>query len=176
MSDLEADIAAYLGGQYGSTVTLHGVQRIAVGWSHETWLFDAEWDGQRLGMCLRRDPGNALLREMSDLATQFTVLHAPGAHRRAGAEGLLLRGRSRRSSAAPFLVMEKVPARARARGVATGRRSTRDAATRGVLPGSFTDALAAIHTADWRPPASTCSACRATATTSSAARSPSGAG
>src|SRR4051812_11462401 len=57
---------------------LEGVQRIAVGWSHETWLFDALWQGagspQRRGFCLRRDPGNALLRELSDLAVQYRVL------------------------------------------------------------------------------------------------------
>jgi len=149
MSDLEADIAAYLGDQYGSTVTLHGVQRIAVGWSHETWLFDAEWDGQRLGMCLRRDQGNALLREMSDLATQFTVLRAlertdvpaPKAYFFEDDPAIL---------GAPFLVMEKVPGTCPSPWGRDGQAFYREAAARGVLPGSFTDALVAIHTADWR--------------------------
>src|SRR5439155_21630199 len=40
---------------------LGNVERIAVGWSHETWLFDASWTdemGPRTqGFCLRRDPG-----------------------------------------------------------------------------------------------------------------------
>jgi len=55
-------------------LTLESVQRIAVGWSHETWLFDAVWREQRLGFCLRRDPGNALLRHLSSLETQYRVL------------------------------------------------------------------------------------------------------
>ena len=54
-------------------VTIADMTRIAVGWSHETWLFDACWtdaDGdQRRGLCLRRDPGNALLRETQTLAS-----------------------------------------------------------------------------------------------------------
>src|SRR5262245_14601086 len=59
-------------------LALENVERIAVGWSPETWLFDAVWrDGasqERLGLCLRRDPGNALLRHLSTLETQFRVL------------------------------------------------------------------------------------------------------
>ena len=59
-------------------LSLRNVQRIAVGWSHETWLFDLTYrqDGEshEQGLCLRRDPGNALLRHMSDLAEQFRVL------------------------------------------------------------------------------------------------------
>ena len=57
---------------------LDAVERIAVGWSHETWLFDAHWiqddEPKSQGLCLRRDPGNALLRHFSDLGTQFRVL------------------------------------------------------------------------------------------------------
>jgi hypothetical protein len=45
---------------------LRAVNRIAVGWSHETWLFDATWQEagrvRTRGMCIRRDPGNTLLR------------------------------------------------------------------------------------------------------------------
>ena len=54
------------------------MHRIAVGWSHETWLFDLTWrEGgtpHRRGLCLRRDPGNALLRHLSSLEDQFRVL------------------------------------------------------------------------------------------------------
>ena len=56
-------------------VAIENLERIAVGWSHETWLFDARWrsaEGERVqGLCLRRDPGNALLRAESDLGEQF---------------------------------------------------------------------------------------------------------
>ena len=67
-------------------VRLEDVQRIAVGWSHETWLFDVTWweggTAHRRGLCLRRDPGNALLRHLSSLEDQFRVLQclAPFSH------------------------------------------------------------------------------------------------
>ena len=79
--DLEIIISNYLAKQLevSGNVSISDLTRIAVGWSHETWLFDADWrnnDGehQRLELCLRRDPGNALLREASDLEEQFIVL------------------------------------------------------------------------------------------------------
>ena len=149
---VEERIADYLGEQLGAPVALADVQRIAVGWSHETWLFDASWtsDGvtTREGMCLRRDPGNALLREMSDLATQFTVLRAlestavpaPKAYFFEDDPAVL---------DAPFLVMEKVPGTCPSPWGRDGQAFYRAAAERGVLPLSFTDALVAIHTADW---------------------------
>jgi aminoglycoside phosphotransferase (APT) family kinase protein len=149
---VEERIASYLIDQVGAPVVLSDVQRIAVGWSHETWLFDATWtsDGvtTRQGMCLRRDPGNALLREMSDLGTQFTVLQAlastdvpaPRAYWFEDDPAVL---------DAPFLVMEKVPGTCPSPWGRDGQAFYRDAAGRGVLPLSFTDALVAIHTADW---------------------------
>ena len=42
---------------------------------------------RRQGFCLRRDPGNALLRELSDLGTQYRVLRLPGRHRRCRPRG-----------------------------------------------------------------------------------------
>jgi aminoglycoside phosphotransferase (APT) family kinase protein len=134
-------------------VTLERVERIAVGWSHETWLFDAVWrDGasdQRLGLCLRRDPGNALLRHLSTLETQFKVLQCleptelptPKPYWFESDASIL---------DAPFLVMEKV------RGVCPspwgrdGRAFYAAAAERGTLPNSFTRTLATLHTLDWK--------------------------
>ena len=77
----DEQIREYLAGQFAAPdLRLNGVERIAVGWSHETWLFDAVWTEGGVtrseGLCLRRDPGNALLREMSDLGQQFRVLQA----------------------------------------------------------------------------------------------------
>ena len=75
-TDVEARIRDYLAANLpgAADLRLEGVQRIAVGWSHETWLFDATWGGDggptTQGFCLRRDPGNALLRELSDLGIQ----------------------------------------------------------------------------------------------------------
>ena len=131
---------------------LSSVERIAVGWSHETWLFDGSWTegGDRTqGFCLRRDPGNALLREMSDLATQYRVLRCleptpvPTPRPFFFEDDPAILG-------APFLVMEKVPGTCPSPWGREGRRFYEDAAARGVLPDSFTDTLVALHTLDWR--------------------------
>jgi aminoglycoside phosphotransferase (APT) family kinase protein len=151
---IEDRIAAYLAAQLSATdLVLHGVERIAVGWSHETWLFDATWtaDGaaHAQGFCLRRDPGNALLREMSDLGTQFRVLQCldaadvPTPHPYFFEDDPSILG-------APFLVMEKVTGTCPSPWGREGRRFYAEAAERGALPDSFTDALIALHTLDWR--------------------------
>lgn len=151
---LEERIRDYLAGRLGATdLELRDVARIAVGWSHETWLFDAAWtaSGERheQGFCLRRDPGNALLREMSDLAVQFKVLQAldatavptPRPYFFEAGDDIL---------GAPFVVMEKVAGVCPSPWGREGRRFYEEAARRGVLPDSFTDALVAIHNVDWR--------------------------
>ncbi len=151
----EADITAVLAAKLGTDdLRLDGIERIAVGWSHETWLFDATWTDetgttQTRGFCLRRDPGNALLRHLSDLGEQFRVLQAlegtdvpaPKAYWYDDDPAVL---------GAPFLVMEKVPGVCPSPWGREGRRFYEDAAARGVLPLSFTDALAALHNLDWR--------------------------
>lgn len=147
-------IRGYLAAHFRAPdLALHDVERIAVGWSHETWLFDATFtdaDGpQRLGLCLRRDPGNALLRDLSSLRTQYEVLlcldgtDVPSPHPYLYEEDAsVLDG--------PFLVMAKVPGVCPSPWGREGRRFYTEAAARGVLPRSFTDALVAIHTLDWR--------------------------
>jgi aminoglycoside phosphotransferase (APT) family kinase protein len=143
-------LAGYLN---ADDVQLSAVERITVGWSHETWLFDASWTDSHQtrtqGFCLRRDPGNALLREMSDLAVQYRVLRcleptavpAPRAYFFEDDASVL---------GAPFLVMEKVPGTCPSPWGREGRRFYEDAAARGVLPKSFTDTLVTLHTLDWR--------------------------
>ena len=128
------------------------LEQIAVGWSHETWLFDAHWTvegkARSQGFCLRRDPGNALLRDLSDLAVQFRVLQCleptavptPAPYWYEDDEAIL---------GAPFLVMEKVPGTCPNPWGREGRRFYEDAARRGRLPASFTGALAALHGLDW---------------------------
>ena len=152
---VEERISSYLSTKLGSNGEVHltDVEQIAVGWSHETWLFDAHWSeggtARTHGFCLRRDPGNALLRHMSDLATQFRVLQcldqtavpSPKPHWYEDDRDIL---------DAPFLVMDKVPGTCPNPWGRDGRRFYTDAAGRGVLPRSFTDALAALHTLDWR--------------------------
>ena len=130
------------------------MQRIAVGWSHETWLFDLTWreggTAHRRGLCLRRDPGNALLRHLSSLEEQFRVLAVPRERRSLPTPKPYWFERDPAILDAPFLVMEKVPGTARARGAGRAAHSTQAAAERGTLPASFTATLATLHTLDWR--------------------------
>jgi aminoglycoside phosphotransferase (APT) family kinase protein len=134
-------------------VMIDDLTRIAVGWSHETWLFDVHWvrDGSHhdQGLCLRRDPGNALLREMSDLGEQFAVLRCLEATE-VPAPRVFWHEPDPAVLGAPALVMEKVAGECPSPWGRAGREYYAAAAERGVLPVSFTDALAAIHTADWR--------------------------
>ena len=152
---LEPRIVDYLASRLPQArgLALANVNRIAVGWSHETWLFDATWEeaGAKVsrGMCLRRDPGNALLRHLSSLEDQFRVLQcleatelpAPRPYWYEGDPGIL---------DAPFLVMEKVPGTCPSPWGREGRAYYAEAAGRGVLPASFTATLATLHTLDWR--------------------------
>jgi aminoglycoside phosphotransferase (APT) family kinase protein len=151
---VEQRIRSYLGDRLEATdLRFAGMEQIAVGWSHETWLFDATWTGDdgpvTRGFCLRRDPGNALLRELSDLGRQFRVLQcleptpvpSPRPYFYEEDPAIL---------DAPFLVMEKVSGACPSPWGRDGRRFYAEAAARGVLPDSFTDALVSLHTLDWR--------------------------
>jgi aminoglycoside phosphotransferase (APT) family kinase protein len=132
---------------------LGGVERITTGWSHETWLLDASWTEagrtRTEGLCLRLDPGNALLREMSDLETQYRVLRRLEDQPVPTPRPVLFEA-DRSVLGAPFLVMEKVPGSCPSPWSRAGRRYYEEAAERGVLPGSFTDTLVGLHTLDWR--------------------------
>jgi aminoglycoside phosphotransferase (APT) family kinase protein len=150
----ERRIRDYLAAKLGADdLQLRNVQHIAVGWSHETWLLDAVWvkgDQQvEQGLCLRRDPGNALLRELSDLETQFRVLRCLE-HTAVPAPRAYFIERDASTLGGPTIVMEKVPGVCPSPWSREGRRFYEEAARRGVLPDSFTDALVALHTLDWR--------------------------
>lgn len=151
---LEARIRDYLAQRLGADeLHLEGVERIAVGWSHETWLFDACWasHGQptRQGLCLRRDPGNALLRELSDLETQFRVLQCLDATPVPTPKAFFFEDDPAILDA-PFIVMEKVPGTCPNPWGREGRRFYAEAAARGALPRSFTDTLVSLHNLDWQ--------------------------
>ncbi len=136
-----------------SDLKMENVERIAVGWSHETWLFDLHYRDrsgpQQMGLCVRRDPGNALLRHLSDLEQQFrvlecleaTALQTPKAYWFESDTEIL---------GGPFLVMEKVPGTCRNPWGREGRAYYQAAAERGTLPASFTATLATLHSIDWR--------------------------
>ncbi|MGH1490990.1 MAG: phosphotransferase family protein [Acidimicrobiales bacterium] len=152
---LEAIVSAYLAEKLESDgpVTISGMTRIAVGWSHETWLFDAIWrqggSEQQQGLCLRRDPGNALLRHESDLGQQYRVLKCLEATD-VPAPQVFWYEPDAAALGAPALIMERVPGECPSPWRKAGREFYAAAADRGVLPESFTDALAAIHNADWK--------------------------
>lgn len=134
-------------------VTVTNMTRIAVGWSHETWLFDASWTAagqhRHQGLCLRRDPGNALLRHESDLGEQFRVLQCLEGTE-VPAPKVFWHEPEAEALGAPALIMERVPGECPSPWRKAGREYYAAAAERGVLPNSFTDALAAIHNTDWR--------------------------
>ena len=153
--ELSGVLSEYLQERLGTSgpVDIVNPERIAVGWSHETWLFEAVWAdgvaGQRRDFCLRRDPGNALLREQSDLAEQFRVLRcleatdvpAPRAYWYEADPTVL---------GAPAIVMERVVGECPSPWRRAGRDYYAAAAERGVLPVNFTEALAAVHNVDWQ--------------------------
>lgn len=125
----------------------------AVGWSHEIYTFHAQWseDGRavRRGMCLRKDPGAGLLRELSSLKDQYRVLEAlqktdlptPKVYWFEEDESVL---------GGPFFIMEKVEGEAPNPWSRAGKQIYAEAAKRGKLPRSFVEALAALHNLDWR--------------------------
>ena len=134
-------------------ITLESFAQQSVGWSHEIFLFDAVWkegsEPRRRGFCLRKDPGCGLLREMSSLEEQFRVLKAleptavptPKVYWYEPDPSIL---------GGPFLVMEKVPGNVPNPWSKSGEEAYAEAAVRGVLPRSFTEALAALHNVDWK--------------------------
>jgi len=152
---LETRILDYLADRMpdARALVLHGVQRIAVGWSHETWLFDLHYEQEgeprSMGLCLRRDPGNALLRHLSDLEIQFRVLQCLESTALPTPRAYWFE-RDPEILGAPFLVMEKVPGICPSPWGREGRAFYAEAAQRGKLPASFTATLATLHTLDWR--------------------------
>lgn len=151
----EGRIVEYLVTRFptANDLKLDNVQRIAVGWSHETWLFDLHYqlDGaaKQQGLCLRRDPGNALLRHLSDLEQQFRVLKCLESTALATPKAYWFES-DPAFLGAPFLVMDKVPGACPNPWGRDGRDYYASAAERGVLPQSFTSTLATLHTLDWR--------------------------
>jgi aminoglycoside phosphotransferase (APT) family kinase protein len=152
---LEARIIDYLASRLpdGQGFALENVQRIAVGWSHDTWLFDLTWreggEPRRRGLCLRRDPGNTLLRHLSSLEAQFRVLQCLDATALPTPRPYWFE-RDAAILDMPFLVMEKVAGTCPSPWGREGRAFYQAAAERGALPASFTATLATLHTLDWR--------------------------
>jgi aminoglycoside phosphotransferase (APT) family kinase protein len=155
MSALQPRILDYLQSRLpqATRLSLQQVQRMSVGWSHETCLFDLHYqeagEARRLGLCLRRDPGNALLRHLSDLEQQFRVLQCLQRTALPAPKPYWFE-RDPTILGAPFLIMEKVSGTCPNPWGRDGRAFYKAAADRGVLPRSFTTTLATLHTLDWR--------------------------
>jgi aminoglycoside phosphotransferase (APT) family kinase protein len=134
-------------------LTLSQFTQTAGGWSHEIYIFYAQWqeDGKEVtrGLCLRKDPGVGLLRNLSNLHEQYRVLQAleptPAPTPKVywyEEDPTLLGG--------PFFVMEKVEGEVPNPWSRAGKQFYAEAAQRGKLPRSFVEALAALHNLDWR--------------------------
>lgn len=156
MSDsAQEKILAYLQSKLPQAKNLSLTQftHSAGGWSHEIYIFYAHWqeDGQNVtrGLCLRKDPGISLLRNLSDLREQYRVLQAleptsiptPKLYWYEE-DSTLLDG--------PFFVMEKIEGEVPNPWSRVGKQYYAEAAQRGKLPRSFVEALAALHNLDWR--------------------------
>jgi len=134
-------------------LTLTQFTQTAGGWSHEIYTFSAHWreDDQEVtrGLCLRKDPGVGLLRNLSDLKEQYRVLQAlgptpvPTPQAYWYEEGPTLLG-------GPFFVMEKVEGEVPNPWSRVGKQYYAEAAKRDKLPRSFVEALATLHNLDWR--------------------------
>lgn len=152
--EFEKRVIAYLGSKLpqASDLSLVDLQRIAVGWSHETWLFDLHYTEYKkaisLPLCLRRDPGNALLRELSDLEEQFRVLKCLESTQIASPKAYWFES-DPEILGSSFLVMEKVQGSCPSPWGKDGRKYYAEASERGNLPRSFVETLATLHTADW---------------------------
>ena len=155
VNDFERQALAYLQSKIedAEQYRLVNVERIAVGWSHETWLFDLSFvrhgEQQLLPLCLRRDPGNALLRHLSSLEEQFRVLQCLDSTELPTPKPYWFEPEPN-ILGAPFLIMEKVPGTCPNPWGKQGRAFYADAATREDLPRSFTETLATLHRLDWQ--------------------------
>ena len=156
MTDTTQDaIVAYLQAKLprACDLALSGFTQTAGGWSHEIYTFDARWmeDGAEVvrGLCVRKDPGVGLLRDLSSLEEQYRVLRAlEGTGVRAPRaywyepDAALLGG--------PFFVMERIEGEVPNPWSRAGKQYYAEAAGRGRLAPSFVEALASLHTLDWR--------------------------
>lgn len=152
---MQEDIIAYLRTKlpHARHLTLSDFTQTAGGWSHEIYTFEAQWDEDgaqvRRSLCLRKDPGYGLLRHLSDLHEQFRVLQCleatavptPKAYWYED-DPAILGGR--------FFIMEKVEGEVPNPWSRAGKQYYAAASQRDTLPHSFVEALAALHTLDWR--------------------------
>lgn len=138
---------------HANELTLSQFTHSPGGWSHEIYIFYAHWkeDGQPVtrGMCLRKDPGAGLLRELSDLKEQYRVLQALESTA-APTPKVYWYEEDTSILGGPFFVMEKVEGEVPNPWSKVGKQYYAEAATRSKLPKSFVEALASLHNLDWK--------------------------
>jgi len=152
---VEAAVLAYLQVKMPQArgLALSDFTQMTGGWSHEVYVFNATWreNGRETsrGMCLRKDPGAGLLRELSSLKEQYRILQAleatplptPKVYWYEGDPALL---------GGPFFIMEKIEGQVPNPWSRAGKQAYAEAARRGRLPRSFVETLAELHNLDWR--------------------------
>src|SRR5690242_19278843 len=138
-----ASVSDYLAASFEvAEVLVDNVVKASVGWSHQSWLFDAHWRGTEgpvtKGFCQRLDPGTSLLRAESDLAQQFDVLKCLASTSLPTPTPLVLE-KDDSFLGGQFLIMDKLPGVCPSPWSRDGAAFYHDAAGRGKLPLSFTD-------------------------------------
>ena len=144
LQDFAARLEAFLTAKTGAPARVGNLRQLTGGASRDTWSFDAEIDGTRLGLVLRRDLGGTITDEALSRADEFHLLEI--AH---GAGVLAPRPRWLCADAtvlgAPFFLMDRLE------GESVGRRVVREpglAEARRRLPRQMGEQLARIHAID----------------------------
>ncbi len=146
LKDTAARLEAYLAEQAGAPVRVANLRQLTGGASRDTWSFDADIGGERLGLVLRRDLGGNITDEALSREHEFRLLET--AHQ----AGILVpRPRWLCPAAtvlgAPFFIMDRLE------GESVGRRIVREPAlaeARKKLPRQMGEQLARIHAIDPR--------------------------
>jgi aminoglycoside phosphotransferase (APT) family kinase protein len=142
--DVTARLEAFLTATAGAPVHVSNLRQLTGGASRDTWSFDAEIGGERVGLVLRRDLGGTITDTALSREQEFCVLQA------AHAAGVLApRPRWLCPDAsvlgAAFFIMDRLE------GESVGRRVVREPAlaeARRRLPRQMGEQLARIHAID----------------------------
>ena len=147
MSEMESKIAAFIGDQTGNTAEVEDLTRIPGGFSYETWSLRAKWtDGEGSHddrLILRRAPRGGVL-EPYDASREFRVIRAlestPVAVPRA-----LWCDPSGDVLGTSFYLMELVEG-----SIPLPWDESLDEPTKNAMHEAFADALADLHSVDWK--------------------------
>lgn len=138
---MRAQLAAWLGDEVGTDVTIGHAERTSAGYSRENWVFDATWGGVTHRLIARRDPVGSVLD--TDRGIETAVLRAL-AHTEVPVPRLRWVDLDGARTGRPCLVMDLVDGRC------DGFVLTADSPTeqRAALAERIYDELARIHLVD----------------------------